>query len=98
MVPAKFYFYLFIKTDLQASFSSACRGSVKVFFCSFHSAAFPLGGASIIILENLDAFGVFWVPSPLLGRKNNQLCFLEMDKQLERLILLKRLWAFLHSH
>jgi len=71
MVPAKLFFYLFIKRDLQASFSSACIGSVKVFFCSFLGAAFPLCGASIITLENPDAFGVFWVPSPLLGQKNN---------------------------
>jgi len=71
MVPAKLYFSMFIKTDLQARFSSGCIGSVKVFFCSFLSAAFAVGGASIIILENPDAFDVFWVPSPLLGQKNN---------------------------
>ena len=33
------------------------------------SAAFPLGGASIIIAENLDAFGVFECPHRYCARK-----------------------------
>ena len=67
-------------------------GAAVPFSCSF-SAAFPLGGVSIIILENPDAFGVFECPNLYWAKIlfNFVPCNLVM-------ILLKRLWAFVHSY
>lgn len=65
-------------------------------FSSFFSAAFPLGGASIISV-NLDAFGVFECPH--LYWATNIFKF-DPSKlfMISKHDLLKRLWAFVHSH
>ena len=60
------------------------------------SAAFPLGGASIIIAQNTDAHGVFESPHLYWPRK----MFIFVPGKLVRcqnMILLKRLWASVHS-
>ena len=64
--------------------------------CLFFSAAFPLGGASIISV-NPDAFGVFECPHLYWARKifNFDPCKLLMISKHD---LLKRLWTFVHSH
>ena len=50
--------------------SLLARAAVSLpFFLTFFSAAFPLGGASIIISENPDAFGVLECPHLYWARK-----------------------------
>ena len=65
-------------------------------FSYFFSAAFPLGRASIIS-ENPDAFGVFEYLHLYWATKifNFDPCKLFMISKHD---LLKRLWAFVHSH
>ena len=57
------------------------------------SAASPLGGVSIIIC---DAFWRFLVSSPLLGQKNN-FALRNIGQDWKIIILLKRLWDFVHG-
>ena len=40
----------------------------------------------------------FWVPSPLLGQEKFCYCSMWIDNHFKTIILLKRLWAFVHSH
>ena len=63
--------------------------------CLFFGAAFPLGGACII-LEYPDALGVFECPHLYRAKKifNFDPCKIMISKH----DLLKRLWAFVHSH
>ena len=56
--------------SVRGKVESACTGSSSPSVFLFFSAAFPLGGASIRILEHPYAFGVFECPHLYWARKN----------------------------
>ena len=91
------YFHTFFTFIIRSWGKGLCLQGQQFPFlaCLFFSAAFPLGGASII-LENRDAFGVFECPHLYWARIvfNWDPCKLFM---ISKHVLLKRQWAFVHS-